>query len=554
MTYQTILTNSEISEFESIPKFNQEEKVNYLKIPNKLLEKIDDSNIIYFILMYAYFKATNKFFCNINNDENIKYLMDKLNITEIEKMFNNSSCYRYRKIIKNYFGINEYTDEIKETLQKSADKLANNFINRKAIFYSLVELSKKSNIEIPSYTELSRIITLALNSQKKDILDKLLPYVEDKRLEILDKFLQKDKNSKNRWNLTYYKKMEHSTNKNQMVLSLQKFQVIKSKFEILKEIMNSIGLSAKTAEYHAKWIDKSQIFQVKRKKDIESNFLLLSFVYHQYFIRNDNLIDRFIATVQSAKTSSLRAQKEFAFEQEPQKNRVIELLEENSFSSLNEIKTILQDSKLSALKKISALDTLVDEKLKTITTMSEERKTLQSSSKNKYAFIEQKSISLQGKLSGILKAVEFDKESPDKNIIEAINYFKTNNTVTNKAPSAFLTDEEREIIFDGDKFKVSLYKALFFFYVSDSIKNGTLNLEYSIRYKDFDDYMLDKEYWKNNKDRLLKEHGLEHLIDFNTFIEPIKTKLEASFKSTNENIKNGKNIHFTSTVGFKQIG
>ena len=58
---------------------------------------------------------------------------------------------------------------------------------------------------------------------------------------------------------------------------------------------------------------------------------------------------------------------------------------------------------------------------------------------------------------------------------------------------------------------------------------------------------LEKEYWEKNRDRLLKEYGLEHLSDFNKFIAPIKTKLEASFKTTNENIKNGKNIHFTST-------
>jgi len=85
----------------------------------------------------------------------------------------------------------------------------------------------------------------------------------------------------------------------------------------LKDIKNRICF------YHARWIEKSQVFQVKRKKDLESNFLLLSFVYYQYLIRNDNLIDRFISTVQIAKNSSLRAQKEYNFELEPQKNRVM---------------------------------------------------------------------------------------------------------------------------------------------------------------------------------------------------------------------------------------
>ena len=68
-----------------------------------------------------------------------------------------------------------------------------------------------------------------------------------------------------------------------------------------QSIIQEIGLTPKIAEYHARWIEKSQVFQVKRKKDIESNFLLLSFVYYHYLIRNDNLIDRFISTVQTAR-------------------------------------------------------------------------------------------------------------------------------------------------------------------------------------------------------------------------------------------------------------
>jgi len=36
---------------------------------------------------------------------------------------------------------------------------------------------------------------------------------------------------------------------------------------------------------------------------------------------------------------------------------------------------------------------------------------------------------------------------------------------------------------------VSLYKILLFFHVSDAIKNGTLNLKYSYRYRNFVDYL-----------------------------------------------------------------
>ena len=190
-----ILTKEEISRFNKAPIFNIEEQKYFFTINRELLKQLTSNfkieNIGYFILLYGYFKATSKFFTFLKSDKNLKFIQERYNITSISEDYSDRTTSLYKQKIRDYF-INESTDEIKETLQKSADQLANNFINRKAIFYSLVELSKKLNIEIPSYTELSRIITLALNSQKKDILDKLLPYVEDKRLEILDEFLQKD--------------------------------------------------------------------------------------------------------------------------------------------------------------------------------------------------------------------------------------------------------------------------------------------------------------------------------------------------------------------------
>lgn len=84
--------------------------------------------------------------------------------------------------------------------------------------------------------------------------------------------------------------------------------------------------------------------------------------------------------------------------------------------------------------------------------------------------------------------------------------------------------------------------------MSDAIKSGTLNLKYSYRYKDFDSYLIDKDEWSKDQDTLLKTHELGHLKKFCTFIEPIKTKVEESFKNTNENIIKGFNTYFTSTI------
>ena len=551
MARMQILSKEEQIMFSRPPIFSMVQKEYYFKLPEELKKFTntlrDSNNKVYISLLFGYYKANSIFYSteSFHNDDK-QYIIDKLGITlDIDtSKLPTSTIHRYKEIIKKYFTIQAYTDKIANALLSEAITLASNFTHRKKIFYVLVELSKKLKIEVPSYTELLRIISLAISFPKQDILEKLKPFAEDEKLNVLDEFLQKDKTSKNRWQLSHYKKLDHATNKKRMLASLTKFNNIKSKFKITQSIIENIGLNPKIAQYHARWIEKSQVFQVKRKKDIESNFLLLSFIYYQYLIRNDNLVDRFISSVQTAKNSSLNAQKEYSFELEPQKNRVIQSLENANISTLNDIESVIKDNTLSAVKKVSAIELIVKKKTLTLKDILNEKKVFDSVVDNKYDFIESKSVSLQGKFSGVIKAIEFDEKSSNKHIIEAINYFRENHSITNKAPQSFLNDEERSAVFQSNKFRVSLYKILLFFHVSDAIKNGTLNLKYSYRYKNFDDYMISKEDFKKDKDLLLQKHEMENMKDFNTFIETVKTKVEQSYKVTNENINKGLNTYF----------
>ena len=308
-------------------------------------------------------------------------------------------------------------------------------------------------------------------------------------------------------------------------------------------------MTPKIAQYHAIWIAKGQVFQVKRKKDVESIFLLLSFTYYQYFIRNDNLMDRFISIVQTAKNSSLRSQKEESFKQEPNKNRMIQALEESNLSIINEIAFIIKDEKMSSSKKISLIDELLKQKSSLLTEILSKKKVFESSVEKKYEFIEEQSQALQEKLSGIVKTMKFDEVNSHKDIIEAINYFKKHNGLIQKdSPVAFMNDEEQSIIFTEGKIRVSLYKVLLFFHIADSIKSGRLNLKYSYRYQNFESYLIDKKEWIEGKDKLLETYDLTCLKEFDKFLTPIKSKLEDNFESTNERIIKELNTNFKLTA------
>lgn len=205
MTELLILSSKEIQSLNLLPKFNLEKQISFFNIPNLLFNKIrkfgNDSNIFVFILNYGYFKSTNRFYSSLEySEKDIEYISNRYNMQfNKEITISARTIQRYQKIIREYLGIVDYADNIKESLQKEAINLANNFVHRKKIFYALVELSRKLKIEIPSYTELARIITIAINSQKKEILDKLEPLLADEKLKVLDEFLAKDENYKNRF-------------------------------------------------------------------------------------------------------------------------------------------------------------------------------------------------------------------------------------------------------------------------------------------------------------------------------------------------------------------
>ena len=264
MSVIQILTKDEEKIFELPPSFDSFAKNHFFKLTSGIneiiLEMKSDSNKILFILMFGYFKATNRFFEIQNDDENFLYIATRNNFNSFNyNEVTPRTIQRYKQIIKLHFGINEFTSDVELKLQNKAIELANNFTNRKKIFFSLVDYSKKLNIEIPSYTNLAKIIGIALNHQIRNIQLHLKSYKSDERLKVLNDFTTKDENYKNRHHLQNYKKLGHSTNKKQMNSSLYQLSLIKSKFDILQPIIKEIGLTSKVAVYYSRWLEQSKI-------------------------------------------------------------------------------------------------------------------------------------------------------------------------------------------------------------------------------------------------------------------------------------------------------
>jgi hypothetical protein len=121
--------------------------------------------------------------------------------------------------------------------------------------------------------------------------------------------------------------------------------------------------------------------------------------------------------------------------------------------------------------------------------------------------------------------------------MKAVDYYKAKNGEVDKhAPIDFLGPKEQELAFEDGKFQVSLYKVLFFQAVCDGIKAGTLNLQYSYRYRSLDDYVISKKSWGQHKAEYLKRAKLEKFSDVELVLKELAARLHDQYLKTNTNI------------------
>ena len=129
----------------------------------------------------------------------------------------------------------------------------------------------------------------------------------------------------------------------------------------------------------------------------------------------------------------------------------------------------------------------------------------------------------------ILKALPFQGEAGSEALLRAIQYFKDKDGVVDRgAPTEFLKPiEEKAVLGSDGNLRVSLYKALLFIHVMGAIKSGTLNLEHSYKYRTLDNYMIDRDRWRRDKQTLLARAGLASFAQPKQVLDELDRALHA---------------------------
>jgi TnpA family transposase len=560
-----ILTDSEQKEFDYPPVLSTESRAVCFSINDELSKKINQlrtpANQVGFLIQYAYFTATKRFFIMDRfSKKDVSYAAKILGIpfNEVEiKDYKGRIPAYHQSIILDLLNYKPFDQDQKVWIDKEITHRVSRILEPRKLFFEILHLLHTHHIEIPSYHRLVDMITQHYLDYENSLLSKVessLTKDQKKALQVLLAVPKKNTSG----TLNRYKSINQSTQPKGIQASLNDFGQFEKLAKPIFPFLEVLSLTPQCCQYYATWVKKAKLSQIKQFSDENKLYVrLAAFLQHQYYARQDTFVDIFLRCVQSSKNTSLhkltesdqlsRSERRSAVRHLTKTRRVDRVL-------IDEITEIIQSSALTDSGKVARITELLEEHRQEEDEKEQKKlasfeKSLDAIAKDKDYFdiLESLSKKLQTRVSGILKVLIFNKDNSDKKLLKAIQYYKdTDGQLTNAAPITFLSETEQAALTDDKKtFRVSLYKTLLFVHVADAIKSGALNLRYSYRYLAIQDYLIDEATWRAQRKELLKLSKLEDYANCSTVMEKLKVKLNEKYHAVNHRFKNKQNPYLT---------
>ncbi len=569
MTQLIILSKPEKKAFMSAPILNKKERLLYFRLDQQTRLMVGGlrkpENKIGILLQLGYFRASGKFYAAKQfRKRDINTVCQLLGIKDFKGFdragYANTSMLNHQERIRGTLQWQRCDEKEGALLSHRAQWLAANQRKPKDVFWSLVDYCWKSQIEIPAFTRLSEIVSQCYINFESYTLEQLrenLTAEHLEKLEIVDSANYQNDNDPTE-NLRALKKISQSLSVGDIRLAVRTANVFKKDYFSFEDVYDALKLSDQATEYFSTWVQKSTTHQFSQIPNDNKRYLyLLAFIRHQFFSRQDALVDTFMKCVASSANKVREKIKENENSLRESRQKAIKVLSETSKNSrqlLDEIKTIVKGYNATANEKFYKIKQLIEESdnnddSPTEKNITDLEKTLLSEANNEayYAAIKDHSLALQNRVSGIISELEFNKKSSSKSVLNAIEFYRINEgKLTQDAPTEFLTATELAAITSDDGINIYQYKYLLFLHISSAIKSGKLNLKYSYRYRAVEDYLIDSETWERDKNILLKAAGLDKYRSAVLYLEKQKKQLEKKYETINANYKAGKNPYLSA--------
>ena len=436
-----ILSVSEQNEFDSPPILSGDSRKSHFRFNQIVQEMVKpikgNSHRIGFVLMFYYFKIVQKFFSpKLFYYQDIDYVSRQLKILDFKSdsfHLDKHSFRRYKSKILEYYGCSSFDKSARDLLYQKIYLLAKSHIKPKVIFNDCVDLLLVQKIELPKYNTIRNVILNTIRDYTISVLNQLTNSLLPDHITLLDELLS-FMDDKAVYKLTSLKSFNHSIRPKAIKENAIELASIQDIHDQLLPIVKTLPLNTRGIEYFATTVLKSDIFRVKRKSDIDKYLHLITFVFYQYNILHDALMDIFLISIASFNCSVKRDHQSKCYENRTKYADTLKEFNSKNITQIDLIKGIYylcKDQYEDYYMKCITIEHVIEAFLKNeennTTEVDQDLINLESSYNDSgyYQAISDKSRSLQSKLTPILNVLKFNtKQSSDKELLKATDYFQ----------------------------------------------------------------------------------------------------------------------------------
>ena len=563
-----LLQPKEIVLFNQAPLLSIEEKSHFFSLPSPFDEEFKELRDGYakigFILQLGYFKYSGRFYgANQFHKPDIIFVIKQLGwkdwenkVANFQDNYSHQASYKHRLKILALSGWSSFEEKQTEFNHRIRLLIDQQLLPRKVLWKSQ-EYLFNNRVESPSYDTYRRAISQALIDSSEEISATLFKHLSDQDRGVLDLFILRDK-SYQKTEIASFRTVIQSLRPSDIKENVVIFKTLKDRLVRLDSLVKKLNLTDAVIDYHAHWASIADTQKLAAHSD--KYFFLLCFLIHQVRIRNDYFMDTILQCVNSAKKYSERLEVKDYFENRKQRTKAMKLLVESRKDykqQIEAIKTIVKSpndaqQKVDFIEDLFEVDTDLQPEDEALVALIEAELT-KSKERTFHDIWENRSIWLSNRVSEIIQHLPFNSETTDPILFQAITHFQTNKGKLTKPPKdiSWLSNAEQDALttYDIDiqkeKFKVRLYKMLFFQALENGIKSGEVFPVYSYRYRSLEEYLIDKEYFQLNRKQLLEDADLSTWSDPKVVIESLALELDTLFHEVNQKINKGENPYFS---------
>lgn len=567
-----ILSEAEINDLYSLPKFTLEEKIVFFTLNKKerqFVEKIPDiSSKVHAILQLGYFKVKGRLFSFNYEDvqQDLDYVLTQhFTIQNKHKsILLKAKKEEINKKILALLNFRDFNDKAHKELVEQALLLARIHANHLDIFRELLSQIQIRQITLPSYTILQDIISLAISIEFKRIDNIITSNIP----QVFETFLSNMTQSGSTVNLSTLKIEPKNFKYLELKAECTKSLTYSEYYKLSKQLIDKLEISPKCIRYYAGIADEYNIYRLEKLSKPLRKLCLLCYINQRYKEIINNLITSFIYY----NNNFIQEANEYANQQ-----LLLHTIHYNN--NLPKVSSLLrfmgEDAEQIDHTNFwkSAYNILPKAQyLPTADYIAGQSFDFESA---KWEFYVNKAKRIKGSLRMLFRSIEFCSIKKDDDLMQAISFLKDvfdkdlplSKVATDKFPNKFIPKNIRKYLhiskndstaksestkqtrpnsdkatkinaYHPDKYEFYLYQS-----IAKEIDKGNIFCNESTKYKSLSADLVSDKVWQN-KDELIQKLNYPNIaVNIEQRLNELEVKLHTKLLEVNRKIASKENSH-----------